>query len=273
MNATTLPLWIRLLRIAFLACQLSEAHAATTTFFNATQTAIVASTNATSETLRSGAYLFTHSLDNYWYPTISIGGGTPTGRFQSLFWPAGIHAQAITAGPSGSLTGQGSAKITIKRVDGAVFDVRSFTAKLLANTAGAGASFEIMPKLQGEDVLNDPLALDATGYGGMTFSYTTPTLTGSDSYDISLWVDFALTGITLYDASPAPAPALIVTVPAKDQIRLSWSVDATGYTLQSTPDLRNVAFAATGLVPTVQSGMQGVTISTTNAHRFYRLMR
>jgi hypothetical protein len=168
--------------------------AGTNVFFNASQTATVMGTNMTSTTISSLGYLFTYSVDGYWsaYP-----GGPPTGRFQSVFWPVGIDAQAITAGPT---IGAG-ANITLKRVDGKVFDFRSFTGKLLANTAGAGGAFEIMPQLNGQDAFADPLQFDATGYGGMTFSHT-PALTGYDTYVIHLWVDYALTALTLVDTNP-----------------------------------------------------------------------
>ena len=146
-------------------------------------------------------------MDGYWsaYP-----GGPPTGRFQSVFWPDGIDAQAITAGP----TAGAGANITIKRVDGKLFDFRSFTGKLLANTAGAGGAFEIMPQLNGQDAFADPLQFDATGYAGMTFSHT-PALTGYDTYVIHLWVDYALTALTLVDTNPvvvAPTNTIAASV-------------------------------------------------------------
>jgi len=251
----------------------SAGQAATTTFFNSTQTATLAATGTTSETWSSRGYLFTHSLDKWWYPTISLGGGTPTGRFQSVFWPDGLHAQAITAGPNGLLTGQSSAYITIKRVDGRPFDLVSFKAKLLANTAGAGASFEIMPTLQGEDAFPDPLMLDATGYGGMTFSYTTPSLKGYEAYHIALWVDFALTGCVITDDSPTPPPTLFMDLIPSGQARLSWSVDDGACTLQSTADLTSGQFSDVGVTPSLQNGMQVVTLPLTAGNRFFRLLR
>ena len=60
-------------------------------------------------------------------------------------WPQGVEAQAVTVPPPGVTDYK--ARITLQRVDGAVFDLTAFTAKLLANTAGAGADFEIMPLL------------------------------------------------------------------------------------------------------------------------------
>jgi hypothetical protein len=115
----------------------------------------------------------------------------------------------VTAGPIPS-----KAKITIERVDGDVFDINAFSAKLLANTAGAGADFEVVPFLNGEEVLPDPVIFNATGYYGQTFTYnTTPNpwgqstlpLRGYDKYSIDLYVDFAWTALTLIGA-PIPTP-------------------------------------------------------------------
>ena len=141
------------------------------------------------------------------------GGGTERiGRYVRIPWPDGVEAQAVTAGPTTS-----KPQITISRVDGAVFDITAFTAELLANTIGTGGSFEVMPLLDGEDAYNDPVFFNASGLAGQSFSYnasTTPStlpLSGFDTYKINLFVDFALTGLTLVDASvtPIPAPASI----------------------------------------------------------------
>jgi hypothetical protein len=85
----------------------------------------------------------------------------------------------------------------------------------LASTAGAGADFEVVPFLNGEEQLPDNVIFNATGYYGQTFSYnTTPNpwgqstlpLTGYDKYSISLYVDFAWTALTLIGATiPTPA--------------------------------------------------------------------
>jgi hypothetical protein len=176
------------------------ATAVTNVFFNSSQIATLVVSNITSVTIRSEGYQFTYSVDGYW---ASYPGGPPTGRFFSVFWPNGIQAQAVTAGPS-----PGKAVITIKREDGARFDLRSFTGKLLANTAATGAAFEIMPQLGGEDALPDPWMFDASGYYGQSFSHTVG-LTNYEAYKIGLFVDFAITALTLTDASvPTNAPPL-----------------------------------------------------------------
>jgi hypothetical protein len=171
------------------------ARADTNIFFNSSQTAVVVTSNTNAVTIRSEGYLFTYTVDGYWssYP-----GGPPTGRFFSVFWPNGIQAQAVTAGPA-----PGKAMITIKREDGARFDLRSFTGKLLANTAATGAAFEIMPLVDGEDALNDPRMFDASGYGGQSFSHTAG-LTNYEAYKVGLFVDFALTALTLVSTSAPP---------------------------------------------------------------------
>lgn len=173
-----------------------KAEAVTNLFFNASQTASVMSSGTNATTLRSGDYLFTYSVDGYW---AVCSGCNPTGRFFSVFWPMGVQAQAITAGP---LVGKG-ANITIQRADGKLFDLRAFTGKLLANTAGTGAAFEVMPQLNGEDALNDSLMFDASGYGGQSFPHT-PNLAGYDTYKFHLFVDWALTALTFIDTNTAP---------------------------------------------------------------------
>lgn len=212
----------------------SEARAVTNIFFNASQSATVISSNINSVTLRSGDYLFTHTVDGYWssYP-----GGPPTGRFFSVFWPNGIQAQAITAGPSVGI----GANITIKRVDGKQFDLWAFTGKLLANTAGTGGAFEIMPLLDGEDALNDPLMFDCSGYGGQSFPHT-PMLAGYDTYKIHLWVDWALTVLTLIDTNSVPPPVintprLEIQLTQTNTALLTWPTNASGFVLQQNFNL------------------------------------
>ncbi len=186
--------------VGLLAVLATPAKAVTTDFFNTTQTMTVVSSSINSITIQSGAYRFTYSVDGYWSPSP---GGAPTGRFFSVLWPNGVQAQAITSGP---LIGKG-ANISIKRVDGQPFSLNSFTGKILLNTAGAGAAFEIMPLIDGEDAFNDPLQYDCTGYGNQSFSYT-PALASYDSYKIHMWGDFALTALRLIDAS-APVTSTI----------------------------------------------------------------
>jgi hypothetical protein len=177
-----------------LALGAPAADAITNIFFNAAQTATVVVSNINAVTLCSGDYLFTYSADGYWS---AAPGGPPTGRFFTVVWPDGVQAQAITTGPG---IGKG-ANITLQRADTQPFDLWSFTGKLLANTAGAGAQFEIMPQLNGNDALADPLVFDATGSAGQSFSHT-PALSGYDTYKIHLWVDYAITALTLVDTNP-----------------------------------------------------------------------
>lgn len=211
-------------------------QAATTVFFTGSQTATHVASGDTSETISSGGYLFTYSLDKWWYPTISIGPGTPTGRLQPITWPAGVDAQTQTAGPSGLMASQVPATITVKRVDGQPFAVASFTAKLLGNTAGAGAAFEIMPLLNGNDGFPNPLTYDATGYAGNLFTYSTPELTGFDTYNLSLWEDYGLVGLKLLDAT-GPDPVLAISRLGVASIQLSWPTNSVGYGLEYATNL------------------------------------
>ncbi len=181
------------------------AQAVTNIFFNASQTATLVVSNINSVTIQSGDYRFTYSADGYWSP----GGGPPTGRFFSIFWPNGVQAQAITTGP---LLGSG-ANITLKRADGKRFDLLAFTGRILANTAGAGAQFEITPQFNGNDAPGSPFMFDATGYAGQNFPHT-PALANYDTYKIHLWVDWAVTALTLIDTNPPVPPAPNFTVAA-----------------------------------------------------------
>jgi hypothetical protein len=128
-----------------------------------------------------------------------------------------------------------------------------------------------MPLLNGQDGFLDPLTYDATGIAGNTFSYSTPALTGFDTYNISLWMDFALTGFTLVDAS-APVPVtLLVSNRSSNYVRLSWPAQAVNYVLQSSPDLAPGHFTNTGVAPLTEGANQVVTLPTTNSNRFFRL--
>lgn len=184
----------------FSYCATSDA--ATMTFFNSDQVATLVAEGTTSDKIRSNGYYFTYTRDKLF----TGGTGQVIGRPVRIAWPNGVEAQAVTAGPN-----PGKAKITIERVDGDVFDFSAFTAELLANTAGAGGSFEVVPFLNGQEQLPDPVVYDATGIAGMHFSYdkysspSTLPLTGYDKYTIDLYVDFALIGLT-FEGAPIPTP-------------------------------------------------------------------
>lgn len=195
--------------LPLLACMCITANATTTTFFDASQTAVLVSSGTTSDTISSYGYLFTYTRDKLFTGGI---GPDPIGRPVRVPWPQGVEAQAVTTPPPGITDHK--ARITIARVDGDVFDLRSFTVKLLANTAGAGASIEIMPLIDGEDAFDEPVFFNATGYYGSTFSYdespnylgSTATLKGFATYKIGLYVDFAFTALTLEGASVTGRP-------------------------------------------------------------------
>lgn len=173
-----------------------------TSFFFSNQVAVLVATGITSDTISSEGYEFTYTRDKLF--TGGVGLTNPIGRSIRIPWPQGVEAQALTAGPA-----PGGAKLTIRRTNGSVFSLPALTFRLLANTGGAGASMEIMPLIKGEDAYNDPLFFDATGYYGSPFSYTTAPnhlgstarLTNGDTYVISLYVDFALTALTLENVS------------------------------------------------------------------------
>jgi hypothetical protein len=188
----------------------SMANASTIVFFDSSQVATPVASGVTSDTINSNGYLFTYTRDKLF--TGGLGGG-PIGRAERVSWPDGVEAQAVTTPPPGVTDYK--ARITLQRVDGDVFDLTAFTFLLLGNTAATGASLEIMPMLNGEDGFNDPLYFNASGNYGNSFSYdefSTPSYLGNtaqlkrfDTYKIGLFVDFALTGLTLEGAA-VPEP-------------------------------------------------------------------
>lgn len=189
---------------AVVFCHFSYASAdgATTVFFNSSQVATPVASGETSETISSRGYLFTYTRDKLF----TGGTGQPIGRAVRVPWPDGVEAQAVTTPPPGVTDHK--ARITLRRVDGQVFDLTAFTAKLLASTSGAGGAIEIMPLVDGEDAFDDPLFFGASGYYGQSFSYntspspqgSTALLRGFDTYKINLYVDFALTALVLESA-------------------------------------------------------------------------
>lgn len=242
----------------------SPALAVTNVFFNTYQTATVVATNMTSTTISSRAYLFTYSVDGWWSASP---GGPPTGRFQSVLWPAGIDAQAITTGPT---LGTG-ASITIKRVDGQPFDLVSFTGKILGNTAGAGAAFELMPQVNGVDAFPNPLTYDATGYGGQSFSYT-PLLTGYDTYILSLWMDYALTQLTVADTSIITQPQLEISNTSSNYLLLSWPINASGFSLLQNSNFASTNWSVVTNALSVVGANNQVAVPVMNGTRFFRLI-
>ena len=204
----TRSLAFTLASLSFVSC--STTFASTIDFFDSSQVSTPVASGVTSDTISSQGYLFTYTRDKLF--TGGLGGG-PIGRGERVSWPDGVEAQAVTTPPPG-VTDQ-KARITIQRVDGDVFDLTAFSAKLLANTFGAGGSFEVVPFLNGEEVLSDPVVFDASGTAGNVFSYdtspnplgSTALLTGFDKYTIDLYVDFALVGLTVEGAAVVPEPS------------------------------------------------------------------
>jgi hypothetical protein len=246
----------------------SPAGAVTNDFFNAMQTAVVTATNMTATTIRSRGYLFTYSVDGWWsaYP-----GGAPTGRFQSVLWPDGVDAQTLTAGPSGPLAQQISASITIQRSDGQPFELRTFTGKILGNTAGAGATFELMPQLNGQDAFPNPLMYDATGYAGQSFSYA-PMLAGYDTYVLSLWMDYALTQLTVADASVVTPPVLYISTTSSNCLRLSWPTNLPDFTLLQNTDAATAAWTVVTNAINVAGANNQVVVPIQGGREFFRLI-
>ncbi len=239
--------------------------AVTTVFFDHSQTTNLVSSGTTSDTISSEGYLFTVTRDKLF--TGGIGLTNPIGRYLRVHWPDGLEAQAVTAGPNPS-----RARIDLKREDGQLFAIQSFTAKLLANTAGAGGSWEIMPMLNGEDGVSDPFMYDATGIAGNQFTYQTPELSGFDAYKMTLYVDFAVMSLTLVDASP-PRPALDLVQVDTATIQLSWPTNAVGYALEFATNLPAQAWSPVTSILTTNGEFFSVQLGITESRRFYRLRK
>ena len=234
------------------ACLAASARADTATWFQSCQVAAPVSSGETSDTIRSQGYLFTYTRDKLF----TGGTGEPIGRAVRVPWPTGIEAQAVTTPPPGVTDHH--ARVVVTREDGQLFDFTAFTFKLLANTAGAGGTIEIMPLLNGEDGLPNPVALDATGYAGMVFTYgpaSTALLRGFDTYNVALYVDFALIGLTLDGASPDPQACCAAGVPCADLTADACALQG-GTALGTGTACSCDACAATG-PPPVPAGMRG----------------
>ena len=243
----------------------SATRAATTVFFDSSQTTNLVTSETTSDTIHSEGYLFTVTRDKLF--TGGVGLTNPIGRYLRVHWPDGLEAQAVTAGPNPS-----GARLTVKRQDGEPFAIPSFTIQLLANTGGAGASLEVMPMLNGEDAFPDPFMYDATGYAGRRFTNNTPQLSGFDAYKMSLYVDFALMRITVVDASP-PRPTLNLVQLDAAIIELSWPANAVGYVLESATNLPAQAWSPVTNSVATNGDTFSVQLEISGSMQFYRLRK
>jgi len=241
------------------------ARSATTVFFENSQTTNLVASGTTSDTISSEDYLFTVTRDKLF--TGGVGLTNPVGRYLRVHWPDGLEAQAVTAGPNPS-----GARITIKRQNGELFAIPSFTFQLLANTAGAGASLEVMPMLNGEDAFPDPIMFDATGYAGKRFTNNTTQLSGFDTYKMSLYVDFALMNLTVVDASP-PRPTLDFVQVDAATLQLSWSTNAAGFVLESATNLSAQAWSRVTNSVTTNGDFFFVELDITGSRQFFRLRK
>lgn len=240
--------------------------AVTITFFNSSQSTNLVAAGTTSDSVSSEGYLFTVTMDKLF--TGGVGLTNPIGRNLRVRWPDGLEAQAVTAGPVTS-----KARIDLKRLDGQPFEIDSFTARLLANTAGAGAAFEIMPMLDGEDAVPDPFMYNASGVAGNQFSYQTPELAQFDAYKITLYVDFALMSLTVTDPS-LPAPELTLSRLAGSGVRLSWPADAgVGYSLESSTNLSMQTWTSVTNPVVVSDSAATVDLEASGQQTFFRLRK
>jgi hypothetical protein len=228
--------------ILALLCQIGslKLQAVNTVLFNGSQIMQLTAEGTTSDTFSTEGYIITVTRDKLF--TGGLGMPVPIGRNLRVFWPNGMEVQGVTSGPV-----QSKANLSIRRVDGNPFAITAFTVKLLASTAGAGGSIEVMPLIQGEDGLNDPVAFNVSGPYGYSFPPFTPTqFVGHnyDSYKFTLYVDYAIMSLTLVDGSqpppPAPAPPMLSITQSSDAgYRISWPLNGFDYKLQTSVDLEN----------------------------------
>lgn len=239
--------------------------AATNVFFNSSQTTNLVTAGTTSDTISSEGYLFTLTRDKLF--TGGYGLTNPIGRSIRIPWPDGLEAQAVTTGPA-----VGGAQIVIKRQDGLPFAITSFTAKILANTAGAGGTFEIMPLLNGQDGVPNPFTYDATGYYGNSFTYNTPELRGFDTYNMSLYVDFAVMSLTVVDAS-LPPPRLDVLRMGGAAVQLSWPTNASGYALESATNMPSAVWIPVTNGAAINGDLFSVQLDVAGSQQYFRLRK
>lgn len=258
---------VRSVLAVLLACLAAPGplRAVTTVLFDSTQSIHPDASGTTSETIITEGYRFTLSRDKLF--TGGVGLTNPIGRAVRVDWPSGLEAQAVTAGPV-----TGKAMVTLSRVDGQPFSIEGFSAKLLANTSGAGGAIEVMPMLNGEEPWQNPLECAANGSYGSLFNYTTPSLAGFDTYQFGLYVDFALTHLTLVDAN-LPPPVISLVEPRPGIVRLSWPSDASGYSLVASPILPATQWNPVTEIPVLEGGVYTVELSATGPSRYFRLQK
>lgn len=240
------------------------ARAVTNIFFDASQTTNLVTSGTTSDTISSEGYLFAFTRDKLF--TGGVGLTNPIGRAVRIPWPDGLEAQAVTAGPDPR-----GARMDIRRQDGERFAIESLAFKLLANTAGAGASLEIMPMLEGEDGVPEPFMYNATGFYGQQFTYNTPELSGFDAYKLTLYVDFAVMSLTAIDTSLPPPSLQIVQLNAAS-LQIAWPTNALGYVLEVTTNLPAQGWSSVSNV-VVTDDLFTVRLVAAESHRFFRLRK
>jgi hypothetical protein len=245
-----------------LAIATQPVRAVTNVFFRFTQTTNLVATNISSDTIETEGYLFTLGRDKLF--TGGYGLTNPIGRSLRIQWPDGLEAQAITTGPN---LGVG-ARLTLTRVDGQPFDIQRFTFRILGNTGGAGAMLEVMPLLNGEDALPEPLMYQATGFYGQTFSNTTPELHGYDAYQFKLYVDFALMSLTAVDPSPPP-PTLIITPTSPGYVTIAWTPATDAHWVLQ----ERLSLATSAWTNSLSGATNPVVLPATQPARFYRLLK
>jgi len=125
-----------------------------------------------------------------------------------------------------------------------------------------------MPAIHRQGRAARPLKVQPPRGYGLNFTNTTPELTGYDAYKITLYVDFALTSLTLVDPS-LPPPVLAIHPASPGNVTLSWTpATDTNWVLQERINL------TTGAWTNAPSGWTNpVTVPATLPTKFYRLFK
>jgi hypothetical protein len=179
--ATAKPSFVPTTKATALLTSSSSVSTGSVVFFSSDQSYTLDTSGTYSNLLTSNGYRFTYSQNKV---ITSV---------NNVEWPTGLHLQALTSGSVGP------AKATIARTDKKPFSIPSFSVTLLCNAVGGSASFKWVPKLLGEDLLNDEVIYSTNGYGtGTKFTFDTlNSLSGGDSYSVTFPCDVVLNSITV----------------------------------------------------------------------------
>jgi hypothetical protein len=264
--------------------QVGSLHAVTTVLFDGTQAIQLTSEGTTSDTYTTEGYIITVTHDKLY----TGGGSVPIGRSLNVLWPEGMNAQGLHDLPDPNSPTK--ATLSISRVDGLPFALNAFSAKLLGSTASGGGSIEVTPVINdgpGPEPDTVPFFLNNPNYGQLNsfntsqnaaYTYNSSQTGGPyyDKYKFTLYVDYAITSLTLVDASSAapqapapPAPAISRT--SANNYKLAWPGANFDYTVQTCTDLTNNSWGPYVSMRYLEGNSNVVNVVSTDTQRYFRL--